>query len=581
MESVGIMIKQLKKILNKNEIRRLYFLTFFSIIVSFGEVFGLSMVVPFISIASNKNSLYSNKYLSFFYEVFNFNSYKQFLIVMGIFLIIVFLIKNILNLIFNYLLISFSLKNYYRITSSLMKKYLEYTYQYFIKENSNTLSKNILTECSYVVMVLQSLLLLLGECIVVFTVYIVMLIVNFKITLFVTLFLGFNILIIKLLIINKVKVWGRTRAKAIDDYYKIIGSTFGNYKFIKLLSKYEEVNIDFQKACNNYIKVDKKFQGSQPISKYILETLGFSIVIFLIIASIIIHDEKGLIKIMPTITVFFIGLYKTLPSINRIVNYYQNVVFYNQSLNIIVKELQKPSEALGNEKIYFTHNIKLDKLIFGYEENKEILKEVSLEIKKGDKVAFIGESGSGKTTLVDSIIGLYVARKGSIYIDNTLLSYKNLKSWRSSIGYIPQEVYLFDGTVEDNVVFGRKYNYENLESALKKAQIWDFLQEKKGIKTIVGDKGIMLSGGQKQRIAIARALYNNPEVLVLDEATSALDNETEREIMKEIYEVSENKTLIIVAHRLTTLESCNKIFILDKGKIVREVNSIKQLSKDK
>lgn len=571
------MLKQIKKLFDEKEIKKLYFLTFFSVVVSIGEVFGLSIIVPFISIASNKNNLYNNKYLSFVYNFFNFKDYKQFIISLGIFIILIFLLKNILNFIFNYLLISFSRNNYYKITKSLMSKYLKYSYQDFVKTNSNSLSKNIITECNLVVMILQNFLLLLGEYIAIVSIYIIMLVVNFKITLFSTIFLGLNVIFIKKLIINRTKVWGKERAKAIDNYYKIIGSTFGNYKFIKLLSRYEQINNKFEKACNNYIKVDKKFQGSQPIPRYILEFLGFLIIVLLIISSILLYGEEGMIKIMPTITVFFMGLYKILPALNRIVGYYQTITFYKQSLNIIIKELQKDNENLGEEKIAFNFNIKLDKLTFEYEKNKEILKDISLKIKKGDKIAFIGESGSGKSTLVDSITGLYKPKRGNIYIDDILLSDGNIKSWRSSIGYIPQEVYLFDGTVEDNVVFGRKYNYENLELALKKAQIWDFLQEKKGIKTIVGDKGIMLSGGQKQRIAIARALYSNPEVLVLDEATSALDNETEREIMKEIYEVSENKTLIIVAHRLTTLENCNKIFILDKGKIVKEVNSIKEI----
>lgn len=571
------MIEQIRKLFDKNEIKKLYFLVIFSVIVSLGEVFGLSMIVPFISVASNKNSLYENKYLKIIYDFFKFESYSQFIIISGIGIIIIFLLKNIMNSIFNYSLVNFARNNYYKVTCKLMNNYLKYPYKFFINVNSNSLNKNITTECNLLVIVLQQLLLLFSEIIVMTMIYIVMLIVNFKITLLVSIFLGLCVIIIKLLIINRTKSWGVQRAKAIEEYYKIIGATFGNYKFIKLLGNDEQINERFRIACDNYVVVDKKFQGTQPIPKYTLEFLGFFIVVLLIVGAVIIYGEEGMSKIMPLITVFFIGLYRILPSLNRAVSYYQNIVFYRQSLNIIAKELEKSVENLGNEKIEFKENITLKNLTFEYEKDKEILKDISLNIQKGERIAFVGESGSGKTTLVDSIIGLYKQKSGEIYIDNVLLTGKNLRSWRSSIGYIPQEVYLFDGTVEDNIVFGREYDSHKLEEALKKAQIWEFLQKKNGVKTIVGDKGIMLSGGQKQRLAIARALYNNPEILVLDEATSALDNDTEKEIMNEIYKASENKTLIIIAHRLTTLEGCNRIVVLKEGKIEKIVTSIEEI----
>ena len=496
MESVGVnlMLKQLNKLFDKNEIRKLYFLVVFSVVVSLGEVFGLSIIVPFISIASNKNSLYENKYLKLIYNFFNFDSYSQFIIISGIGIVIIFLLKNMINVIFNYSLVSFTRNNYYKVTCKLMNNYLKYPYKFFIKENSNALNKNITTECNLLVIVLQQLLLLFSEVIVIVMVYIVMLIVNFKITLLVSLFLSLCIVIIKFLIINKTKRWGIQRAKAIEEYYKIIGATFGNYKFIKLLGSDEQINKRFEISCDNYVVVDKKFQSTQPIPKYILEFLGFFIVVVLIIGAIIIYGEEGITKIMPLITVFFIGLYRILPSLNRVVGYYQTIVFYRQSLNIIAKELEKSTENLGSEKIIFNKKITLKNLTFEYEKDKEILKNISLNIQKGEKIAFVGESGSGKTTLVDSIIGLYKQKSGEIYIDDILLTDENIKSWRSSIGYIPQEVYLFDGTVEDNIVFGRDYDSNKLEEALKKAQIWDFLQKKNGVKTIVGDKGIMLSG---------------------------------------------------------------------------------------
>jgi ABC-type multidrug transport system fused ATPase/permease subunit len=187
-------------------------------------------------------------------------------------------------------------------------------------------------------------------------------------------------------------------------------------------------------------------------------------------------------------------------------------------------------EQLGDEKIKFQKDIILENISFEYDENNLVLNNINLKIVKGEKIAFVGESGSGKSTLIDIILGLYKPKNGYLIIDNKKINDNNIKSWRNQIGYIPQSVYLFDGTVAQNVAFGNTIDSEKVIEVLKYANIYEFLNTKDGIDTKVGEGGVMLSGGQKQRIAIARALYTNPEVLVLDEATSALDNETEEKI---------------------------------------------------
>jgi ATP-binding cassette subfamily B protein/ATP-binding cassette subfamily C protein len=201
-------------------------------------------------------------------------------------------------------------------------------------------------------------------------------------------------------------------------------------------------------------------------------------------------------------------------------------------------------------------------------EGSDVIKDVFLEIKKGEKIAFTGESGSGKTTMVDIIIGIYRPMKGQLLVDDVVIDNSNIRSWRSKIGYIPQDIYLFDGTVAENVTFGSEYDDKRIVEVLEKAKMWSFLETKEGIKTLVGEGGIQFSGGQKQRVGIARALYNDPEVLVLDEATSSLDDETESQIMDEIYDVSGSKTLIIIAHRLSTVERCDRRIQLDNGMII-------------
>jgi ABC-type multidrug transport system fused ATPase/permease subunit len=244
-------------------------------------------------------------------------------------------------------------------------------------------------------------------------------------------------------------------------------------------------------------------------------------------------------------------------------------MYHHKSIDIVSEELETSQENLLNETVEFKYKIELKNVNFSYQE-RVVLENINLTISKGEKIAFVGESGSGKSTLVDLIIGLCRPNKGEMRIDNALIGESNLQNWRSQIGYIPQQVYLFDETIKENVCFGRKLDRALLDKVLKQANIFDFLQTKQGIGTLVGEGGIQLSGGQKQRIAIARALYGQPEVLVLDEATSALDDKTEKKIMDEIYKISKDKTLIVIAHRLSTISGCDQIYKVQDGIITKQ-----------
>jgi len=264
---------------------------------------------------------------------------------------------------------------------------------------------------------------------------------------------------------------------------------------------------------------------------------------------------------------YALALYRILPAIHRVLQEINGIVYSEETLIRVYENIRQPVETEGNTTVNFNHSIRLENICFKYMTGSEVLSGISLEIKKGEKIAFTGESGGGKSTLIDIITGIHKPHSGTVYIDDVALNDENIRSWRKKIGYIPQGIYLFDGTVAENVCFGSVPDEEKLIIALKKANIWEFLSLKNGIETRVGDGGIQLSGGQQQRICIARAIYNEPDVLVLDEATSALDNETEQKIMDEIYNVSANKTLIVIAHRLTTVERCERRLIINNGRI--------------
>jgi len=339
---------------------------------------------------------------------------------------------------------------------------------------------------------------------------------------------------------------------------------------IKLRTSEEKITTSFSDLIKRLTNLMVESETLQQIPKLFLELIGFSLIISIIMYWII-DGGSDITEHMGMLTVFFFAMYRLMPATNQVISSVNSMIALKKSLDLIKENLLYETENLGEKECSFKNEIKLDMLSFEYLKNKPVLKDINLSIKKGENIAFIGSSGSGKSTIVDLIIGLYQPASGKIYLDGTELNSENIRSWRRNIGYIPQDIYLFDASVAENIALE---SFDNIDEnrvveVLKQAHIYDFLKDNlEGVNTIVGDKGVKLSGGQKQRIAIARALYHDPDVLVLDEATSALDTTTEKEIMKNIYEAGEGKTLIIIAHRLSTITQCDVIYTLENGTIV-------------
>jgi ABC-type multidrug transport system fused ATPase/permease subunit len=436
------------------------------------------------------------------------------------------------------------------------------SYRSFIDKNSADLSKAIVNEAQNMTALISGLLLMLSEVFVVLFIYAIMLYINWKITFLISTILIVNAFLLTMTVSRAIKKAGISREEHQKKFFEIIQSSLGNFKMMKLTSSTESILEKFDHASSGYALANIRNETLSHFPRLFLEALGFGIVIFMVIY-LVNKYQSDISGTLALISMFVLGLYRLMPSANRILTGYNQILFYKSSLDIIHNDLMYDAEKLQNTPINFTKTLQLDHIFFEYNDDKPILEDISLTIHKGDKIAFIGESGSGKSTLVDLIIGLYRPKSGTISVDNIQLDENNIKAWRSKIGYIPQSIYLFDGTVAQNVAFGKPINDNHIKDTLRQSNILEFLEiHHEGINTMVGEAGIKLSGGQRQRIAIARALYGNPEILVLDEATSALDNDTEAKIMEEIYKISENKTLIVIAHRLSTIEGCDRIIRL-------------------
>ena len=557
--------QKLLRLLNKRDRRIVAWLILFSIFISAIETIGISAIMPFIEISTNFDNIHSNQYYLQVFNFFGFESEVNFAIVFGLALFGFYVFRGGMHLLYGYVSFRFVETLYVQITKKLFQTYMTMPYRVFTKKNSSYLTKTIITEAAYVPRIVNSVLQIISEAFVIVFLYTLMLIVNWKITIIFTAVILIKILFLTQTITKKLKSIGKIREKSEAQFYEIINRFFGNFKQSKLQ---DENRIEASK--NEFSSVVYKYAETQVTGNYLgivpkvfLETVGFSLIIILL-TTLLYLDQSNVAYILPTLSLFVIALYRLLPSANRIINGYNAVVYGHRAIDIVNEELEVAQEKLGNKIIKFRDKIELTNVNFSYQDI-EILSDINLTISKGEKIAFVGMSGSGKTTLLDLIIGLHGADQGEIKIDNILVDESNLQNWRSQIGYIPQQVYLFDGTIEQNVCFGRNLDKALLETVLKQANILNFLQTKQGVDTLVGEGGVQLSGGQKQRIAIARALYGQPEILVLDEATSALDNETEEKIMNEIYQISKGKTLIIIAHRLSTINDCDKIYKIKEG----------------
>ncbi len=561
------MIKKIRSLLTQDDKNFLSLLLLFSIIISIIETIGISAIMPFIAVATDFELIQKNDYYSRIYDFIGFKNNIQFVVSLGVLLIFFYIFRSIINLYYFYMLNKFTQSRYHLLAYRLFENYMGLPYKDFIKRNSSTMTKSIINEASNLTRLISAILFMMSEMFIVIFIYSMMLYVSYKITFLLTIVLMINAIIMLKTISLKIKKVGAIRADVQKSFYEIINRSFGNFKLIKLRSNDKDVLSDFGKSSLTYANVNTTNETISHVPRLFLEALGFSVIIF-IITYLVWKNGDDVSEIISIISMFVLALYRLMPSLNRIMTSYNSILFNYKALDIIHNDLMYDNEILGNEEVILGKTISIKNVSFEYEENMQVLKSINLSIKKGSKIAFIGESGSGKSTLVDIIIGLYKQNDGHILIDDIMLDDTNVKSWRAKIGYIPQAVYLFDGTVGENISFGSVYDKQKIDDCLKQSKIYDFLNTKKGQDTFVGEGGIMLSGGQKQRIAIARALYLDPEILVLDEATSALDDETERQIMNEIYDECGDKTLIIIAHRISTLDRCEKIYELKDGKII-------------
>lgn len=575
--------KSIISIIEEKEKQRFPLVIAISIMASILETITISSIFPFMSLVTNPDSVH-DKYYKYVYDLFNFNSSACFIVSFGFLIIFLFIFKTIFNTFANYVSFSFGQNITKNIKFRLLNNYLKQKYIYYLSTNRSR-SAELYSTINHIAGAISGLSIIITELSIVIIMYTILMIFNWKVMTCITIFLFFNVLLVQKIIQPRFKKISSDTWSAVSNANQYLNSLVHNYKLLKLFVRNDDYVNKYMQLSNQYHDSDCKRMVLERQPKNLLELSGFLIMVGMIIYQELVHGVGAGSSFIPIISLLMLTFYRLLPSITRIMDAKNSIIHTEPILIRVKSELSKIEELYENATACITLNncIELQNIEFSYTAKKQILSGVSLKINKGEHVAFIGSSGSGKSTLVDIIMGLYDHSQelyhlsGDIIIDGNKLMDSDLISWRQHIGYIPQEIYLFDGTVAENVVMNHEFDENKVISALKKAAIWGFLEQKEGINTHVGDGGVMLSGGQKQRIGIARALYNDPDIIVMDEATSALDDKTEGEIIEELNNSSRNKTIIMIAHRISSLKNCDRIYELKDGVIMDEFTNINEI----
>ena len=553
------------------------------------ELVGVSFITQLVTLISNPEKIHSNEIMQYCYDFFNMTSDRQFFLFVVIALIFVYLIKNLYLLWINYVQYTFVFNNQLRLSGRLIDCYLKKPYTYHLDNNSAEMVRNVMLDSERFFQMLLSVFLTLSEILVSALLCVFLLIVDPVITISVVAILAIFTGLYLILFKGKAKKYGKTNQIYDGKMHQSINQALGAVKDIKILHREKYFADSFLAYGKKKMTAVRNNNVLGQFPKYLIETVCIGTVLLVLVFKI--YKGEDLNKMIPQLAAFAIAAFKLLPSVSKINNYANLIVFLKPSVDLIYRDI-KDTEDMVNYEIadesgniieinddgsqnkdtcYVADKISINNIVYRYPHtDRDVLNGISFEIPLGKSIGFIGESGSGKSTLADVILGILTPTSGTVMYGNMDVHKHPLK-WSKKLAYIPQSIFLCDDTIRNNVAFGideDKIDDEKVWKALREAQLEQFVKSQPdGLDSMVGERGVRISGGQRQRIGIARALYDNPEILVLDEATSALDTGTESAVMEAIDKLSGTMTLIIIAHRLTTIKNCDYVYKVENGNI--------------
>jgi len=547
---------------------------------------GIASVLPFIGLITDPHYFDNNTYFLYFKDFFDYNLTDT-VYVVGVFIIVMFILSNASNAYVLWKTLKFSADQSHKISCRVMKKYLEQPYKYFVDSDFSVIKKNILSEASlfsdgFLLPVLQ----IISKTFILIALSILLIFVNHQVFFYSLIFLLIVYYLIFKVIRNTLTRYGEERTINNDIRFKNVSDFLQSIKDVKYYSAEDYYLNNFSTAQKNFSMLTAKRTLFSTLPRYLIEAFAFGGILSMMLY--ISTFSNGFSQYLPTLSLFLLAAYRILPLLQLIFSSITSIKFFYPAIKQVKEILALPSILIPDtsSKVKFNHSIKFKNIDFDYSNGTKILDNLSIAINKNQLTGIIGSTGVGKTTLIDLLLGFYQPRKGTIEIDGESINLQNIRLLRNIAGYVPQNIAFLDRSIAENIAFGKNtdvIDYERINEVIKCVELKEFVESlEEGYSTTIGDHGVKLSGGQCQRIGIARALYTNPSILILDEATNALDSITEQKIFKSIKKYNPDITMILITHRLSSLNICDEIVVLMKDQVIlknKKDTNLKQLEK--
>ena len=539
------------------------------------ELLGVSIFSPLITVITTPSVIDSNKLLNVIYCRGGFKDSRSFLTFLVLVIIVIYIVKNLYLIWEKNVVYRFTYNVQRRISVKLLRSYMSQPYSFFLTHNTAVLQRSLQSDTEGFVKAIKHFIELAIEIITCIAIILYLFIVSHSITIMIAVIMGGTGAFFASTTRKKTRRLGKESQAYKARIYQYMNQALGGVKEIKILGREDSFLQQYDGAFKKYTYASRVSEIIGIMPKYCVEAGAMTGMLIAILIKMF-WGQKELMDFVPQLSVFAIASFRLLPSVGRINQYYTWLLYEQPSIDLVYHDLEAIDTMEENIDVVDTgwklkDCIRIVNVTYHYPNTEQnVLNNVSLTIRKGTTVALIGASGSGKSTLADIMLGLLTPQIGKIYADE-LDVLKNIRTWQREIGYIPQTIYLSDDTIRHNIAFGISEDDicdKRVQYAAEQAQLAEFINIlPEGYDTFVGDRGVRLSGGQRQRLGIARALYNDPEVLILDEATSALDNETESAVMDAINCLHGKKTLIIIAHRLSTISQADEIYEVKESSV--------------
>ncbi|MEX2475916.1 ABC transporter ATP-binding protein [Marinobacter sp.] len=572
--------RQLFGILDHRERIQAVFVFLFSIVVAGAEVVGVASILPFMSAVAEPESIQNNPLLATLREWLPFLDDGEFIVALGAGVIVLLLGSLAIRAVGIWVQVKFSTLRSHSVSYRLMKAYLHQPYQWYLNQHTARMSTSVLSEAGQVINgALFPAMQMVTKLLIVLALFSLLVFTDPALALIAVCVIGVAYGFIYLLSRKRLSVLGQRRHRANQKRYRVVQESFGGIKDLFIIGRETQAVERFRLASQDMAKHIAKARVTAELPPLAMQGLIFSGMIAIVIYFIGVYGSVQ--NALPVLSLFALAGYRLMPELQAVYRHLTEIRVTETVLDAVyndLKKLEKSSRPMRRSDVgkwpgRDEPEIEFRHICYSYPQaERQALTDVNLKVRPFSTIGIVGPTGSGKTTLVDVLLGLLPPEKGELVVGNVKVEPSNLRSWQDKIGYVPQQIYLTDNTVAGNIAFGieeSNIDQQAVERAARIANLHNFIMSElpEGYQTWIGEKGVRLSGGQRQRIGIARALYHDPSVLILDEATSALDNLTERAVMDAVNKLSSKKTIILIAHRLSTVQACDEIILMESGQI--------------